>query len=382
LAQSEKRGQKLKLKLLILHGPNLNLLGEREPEIYGSMSLAQLNQKLKKSGREMGMTLRIFQSNGEGELIHLLHQHRKWADGVVFNPGAYTHYSYALRDAVSAIQIPVIEVHLSDIKKREPFRRKSVIAPVCLDQISGLGWESYLEGLKRLKARFQAAPKPSLKTQVRLSPKLVAKSFVLGFGMAGFAALFNGYESKALSFEILGGLTKPGVNAAAPTVPWFSSGTSGPAVQSRSAPLQLGAGVLLDAFISPDLDFQYGLIYATRGGAFSLGGVTSTYSVPAIELPFVLRKSWMRSFSIGVGGYAAYALGSETWINPLSGMSSMLPFDLGLVASADLRVRIFPFFRLVADIRYLYGLTNLSQSTVFTTYSNDFQVFAGLRFGR
>jgi hypothetical protein len=90
----------------------------------------------------------------------------------------------------------------------------------------------------------------------------------------------------------------------------------------------------------------------------------------------------MRSFSIGVGGYAAYALGSETWINPLSGMSSMLPFDLGLVASADLRVRIFPFFRLVADIRYLYGLTNLSQSTVFTTYSNDFQVFAGLRFGR
>jgi 3-dehydroquinate dehydratase-2 len=137
-------------KILVLHGPNLNLLGEREPEIYGTLTLRQLNTQLRNSVSDLGVVLRIYQANGEGELIDLLHRNRHWAEGIVFNPGAYTHYSYALRDAVAGIQKPTIEVHLSEIHKREKFRRVSVIAPVCVRQISGLGWKSYLEGIKFL----------------------------------------------------------------------------------------------------------------------------------------------------------------------------------------------------------------------------------------
>jgi 3-dehydroquinate dehydratase-2 len=137
-------------KILVLHGPNLNLLGEREPSIYGAMTLPQINARLKKESRIYPVILRIVQSNSEGELINILHRHRKWADGIVFNPGAYTHYSYALRDAVASIVPPTIEVHLSDIKKRERFRRVSVIAPVCVQQISGLGWKSYLKAIQYL----------------------------------------------------------------------------------------------------------------------------------------------------------------------------------------------------------------------------------------
>jgi len=136
--------------ILVLHGPNLNLLGEREPEIYGTETLSGLNARLRAHARRLNLRLRCFQSNGEGALIDLIHRHRKWADGLVFNPGAYTHYSYALRDAVAAAQIPTVEVHLSDIKKREPFRRISVIAPVCLAQRAGKGAASYLEALDLL----------------------------------------------------------------------------------------------------------------------------------------------------------------------------------------------------------------------------------------
>jgi 3-dehydroquinate dehydratase-2 len=146
----------IRKKILVLHGPNLNLLGEREPAIYGDLTLGQLNSNLRKSASQLGVVLKIYQSNGEGKLIDLLHRHRKWAEGVVFNPGAYTHYSYALRDAVAAIEKPTVEVHLSDIHKREEFRRVSVIAPVCVHQISGLGWRSYLEGLKFLCANSMA----------------------------------------------------------------------------------------------------------------------------------------------------------------------------------------------------------------------------------
>jgi 3-dehydroquinate dehydratase-2 len=150
------------MNFLILHGPNLNLLGEREPEIYGTLTLAQLNRRLRLQVRKFAGRARIYQSNSEGGLIDLLHANRKWANAVVFNPGAYTHYSYALRDAVSALSslgVPTIEVHLSDIKRREKFRRTSVIAPVCVDQISGYGGESYaraviaLRALRALKAR-------------------------------------------------------------------------------------------------------------------------------------------------------------------------------------------------------------------------------------
>lgn len=139
------------INVLVVNGPNLNLLGEREPSVYGSMTLNQLNARLKKQAGGRAR-LRFFQSNHEGELIDFLHKNRKWADGCLLNGGALTHYSYALRDAIAACGVPTIEVHLSDIKKREKFRRVSVTAPVCLAQISGKGAGSYAEGLDRLLA--------------------------------------------------------------------------------------------------------------------------------------------------------------------------------------------------------------------------------------
>ncbi|MGK5090308.1 type II 3-dehydroquinate dehydratase [Bdellovibrionota bacterium FG-2] len=153
------------MNLLILHGPNLNLLGEREPEIYGSLTLPQLNRKLREfsSQSSLWIQLRIHQSNSEGALIDLLHKNRKWAHGIVFNPGAYTHTSYALRDAIAGIQVPTIEVHLSDIHKREAFRRISLIAPVCLAQISGLGWKSYTQAIQKLSTNFQEFQKKGAK---------------------------------------------------------------------------------------------------------------------------------------------------------------------------------------------------------------------------
>ena len=138
------------VKILVLHGPNLNLLGTREPGVYGTITLPELNAKIKAFAKTQGMSIKFKQSNSEGELIDTIQESRKWADGIVFNPGAYTHYSYALRDAVASIDVPTIEVHLSDIQKREKFRKISVIAPVCKAQISGLGWKSYIEGLKIL----------------------------------------------------------------------------------------------------------------------------------------------------------------------------------------------------------------------------------------
>jgi 3-dehydroquinate dehydratase-2 len=136
--------------VLILHGPNLNLLGEREPEIYGSLTLEELDRRLVKAGRKKGIEVRTHQANGEGELIDALHQARGWAAGVVFNPGGYTHTSVALRDAVAAIGLPVIEVHMSNVYAREEFRHVSLIAPVCLGKITGFGWRSYLLGLEAL----------------------------------------------------------------------------------------------------------------------------------------------------------------------------------------------------------------------------------------
>lgn len=140
------------MRVLVLHGPNLNLLGEREPEVYGRETLADLNARLRRWAKELGLTIKTYQSNHEGKLIDLLHAHRKWADAVVINPGAYTHTSYALRDAIAGIRKPAYEVHLSDIKKREPFRRVSVVAPVCAGQISGKGFGSYREAFRRLAA--------------------------------------------------------------------------------------------------------------------------------------------------------------------------------------------------------------------------------------
>lgn len=138
------------MKILILHGPNLNLLGVREPKVYGSMTLDDINTKLIELGEELGAEIKCLQSNYEGALIDALQDARMWADGVVFNPGGYTHTSVALRDAISAIQIPVIEVHLSNVYAREEFRHVSMISAVCKGKVVGFGWRSYELGLRGL----------------------------------------------------------------------------------------------------------------------------------------------------------------------------------------------------------------------------------------
>lgn len=138
-------------KVLVLNGPNLNRLGKREPGIYGELNLEMITKRLWEVGKDIGFEIISFQSNHEGVLIDQLQDAGGWAAGVVFNAGGYTHTSVALRDAIAAITIPVIEVHLSNIAAREDFRHASLIAPVCAGSIAGFGWHSYLLGLYALQ---------------------------------------------------------------------------------------------------------------------------------------------------------------------------------------------------------------------------------------
>jgi 3-dehydroquinate dehydratase-2 len=136
------------MKILVIHGPNLNLLGIREKHIYGEQNLQFINEKLQQKAEDLNVTLDIFQSNHEGEIVDKLHEAIGKVQAILLNPGAYTHYSYAIRDAVAGISIPTIEVHLSNVYSREDFRKQSVIAPVCVGQISGFSYQSYILGLR------------------------------------------------------------------------------------------------------------------------------------------------------------------------------------------------------------------------------------------
>lgn len=146
------------MNVLLLNGPNLNLLGEREPAIYGSTTLSELEAQVATRAAELGVVLQAFQSNHEGALIDRLHAARRWAHGVIFNPGAYTHTSYALRDAIAGTGLRVVEVHLSDLGKREAFRQVSVIADVAAHRIQGKGVRGYLEALEWLARASERGP--------------------------------------------------------------------------------------------------------------------------------------------------------------------------------------------------------------------------------
>ncbi len=145
------------MKILLIHGPNLNLLGSRETSVYGVNTLDSINEECFKLARELGIELDIHQTNSEGEIVDLIQAAAKEAKGIVINPGAYTHYSYAIRDAVAAVELPTVEVHLSNIYAREDFRHVSVIAPVAAGQISGFGPHSYLLGIRAVVGLVQSA---------------------------------------------------------------------------------------------------------------------------------------------------------------------------------------------------------------------------------
>ena len=143
----------MKKQLLVIHGPNINLTGIREPGVYGSESLEQINGEILAYCEKEGFGCRICQSNHEGQIIDWLHEAMGKADGIILNAGAYTHYSYAIRDALAAVKLPAVEVHISNVHQREEFRHRSVTAPVCVGQICGLGTQGYLLAIEALAGR-------------------------------------------------------------------------------------------------------------------------------------------------------------------------------------------------------------------------------------
>jgi 3-dehydroquinate dehydratase-2 len=147
------------MKILVLHGPNLNLFGRREPHIYGTMTLAEIDKRLKAIARELKVSLSILQSNHEGALVDFLHQHMDKADGAILNPAGLTQYSVSLHDAIKAMPFPVVEVHMSNIAAREEWRRHSIISPAVKGTIQGLGWRSYAMALRALAEIIKEAKK-------------------------------------------------------------------------------------------------------------------------------------------------------------------------------------------------------------------------------
>ena len=155
------------VRIQVLHGPNLNLLGTRDPATYGTTTLAEIDAELAKRARARGAELRSAQSNLEGELVELIQRAKGWADAIVINPGGYTHTSVAIRDAIEAVQLPTVEVHLSNLHAREPFRRESITAAKCIGQICGFGAQSYYLGLDAALALLEGSARDGKPTQRR-----------------------------------------------------------------------------------------------------------------------------------------------------------------------------------------------------------------------
>jgi 3-dehydroquinate dehydratase II len=143
------------LRILVLHGPNLNLLGFRQPEVYGSDTFDSINKQIEEYAKKVNIEVKIEQSNHEGVLIDFIHEAVNWADGIVINPGAYSHYSYAIADAIRAVRLPVVEVHLSNIHARDEWRKRSVVAEAVIGQIAGFGSASYLLGLDAIRVTIE-----------------------------------------------------------------------------------------------------------------------------------------------------------------------------------------------------------------------------------